>query len=300
MSLWIIASVAAAAFQTLRFMLQKVLADKTLSAEGATFARFFYSAPLVAVFLFTYLFVSGTALPSLSIAFWAFGALGGFTQILGTLCVVKLFSARNFAVGITFMKTEVIQTVLVGLIILGEAVTPLGLVWVLIGLAGVLLLSDTPQSKGAGWGRFADRAAGLGLASGVLFAFSSVTYRAASLEIASELPLLRAGITLSAVTAMQLLAMLIWLQLRKPGEVARVWAARRKGSLVGLTSMAGSLGWFTAFTLQNAAYVKAVGQIELIFSLIASVLFFRETITRREYLGMGILAISILGLLLVI
>ena len=46
MELWIIASVAAAAFQTVRFMLQKHLAQVSLSAAGATFARFVYSAPI--------------------------------------------------------------------------------------------------------------------------------------------------------------------------------------------------------------------------------------------------------------
>jgi len=40
-------TIAAAIFQTLRFMLQKSLNAVTLSATGATFARFLYSAPLV-------------------------------------------------------------------------------------------------------------------------------------------------------------------------------------------------------------------------------------------------------------
>ena len=60
--------------------------------------------------------------------------------------------------------------------------------------------------------------------------------------------------------------------------------------------MAGSLGWFTAFTLQTAAYVQALGQVELIFSLMASVLFFHETITRRELAGIGLLTLSVLML----
>jgi len=50
--------------------------------------------------------------------------------------------------------------------------------------------------------------------------------------------------------------------------------------------------------LQNAAYVKAVGQIELILSLAASVLFFREKITARELGGLGFLVVSIVILVL--
>jgi drug/metabolite transporter (DMT)-like permease len=60
------------------------------------------------------------------------------------------------------------------------------------------------------------------------------------------------------------------------------------------------MGWFTAFTLQTAAYVQAVGQIELIFSLMASVLFFKEKVSARELTGIGFLALSILAFILVI
>ena len=72
-----------------------------------------------------------------------------------------------------------------------------------------------------------------------------------------------------------------------------VWSARRTGLLVGLTSLAGSFCWFWAFSLQGAAYVRAVGQVELIFSLAASTLVFREPISRRELAGIAILSASI-------
>ena len=40
------------------------------------------------------------------------------------------------------------------------------------------------------------------------------------------------------------------------------------------------------------------GQIELIFSIAASALFFKEKISRRELAGMGLLVIGILVLVL--
>jgi uncharacterized membrane protein len=61
--------------------------------------------------------------------------------------------------------------------------------------------------------------------------------------------------------------------------------------------MLGSLGWFTAMTLQNAAYVRALGQIELVFTFAASVLFFREKSTVREIAGIVILTAGIVLLL---
>ena len=63
-------------------------------------------------------------------------------------------------------------------------------------------------------------------------------------------------------------------------------------------SLAGSFCWFFAFTLQAAAFVKAVGQIELALSLLASVMFFGEKITARELIGMALLCGSILLLVL--
>ena len=292
---WIPVSIAAASFQTVRFMLQKVLSSVTLSPGGATFARFAYSAPIT---LAIYLTVTGQSLPELSARFWSFAAIGGTAQILATVCVVALFKQRNFAVGITFKKTEVIQTAIVGLIVLGDGISPWGWAAILIGLSAVMVLSKTPDVKGAWWQHLTNRASLLGLGSGVLFAFSAVSYRGASLQLGDLEPMLRAGITLSAVVSLQTLFMLIWLALREKGEITRVWQARRVAVWVGLTSMGGSFCWFWAFTLQNAAYVKALGQIELVLSLLASVLFFKEKISPREIIGMGLLGLSILALVL--
>lgn len=300
MALWIPVTIAAAVFQTVRFMLQKSLSTVRLSAQGATFARFVYSAPLILGGLVTYFRASGRPLPALSVEFWTYAAIGGTTQILATICVVALFKQRNFAVGITFKKTEVIQTALVGLVVLGEGVSAAGLGAILLGLLAVLVLSGSPGSPLSWWRQLGNRATALGLGSGVLFAFSAVFYRAATLELGGLEPALRAAVTLAVVVSMQTLGMGGWLLWRDRAELRAVWAARRIAVFVGLFSMGGSFCWFLAFTLQNAAYVKALGQVELILSLLASTLFFRETITRREVAGIALLGASIVALVLAI
>ena len=300
MELWIVVTIAAAFFQTVRFMLQKLLSASALSSAGATFARFLYSAPLVVVFLALYCVATDSLLPATTLRYWLFALSGGLSQILATLCVVMLFQSRNFAVGITFKKTEVIQTALVGWVLLGESISSLGVGVIVIGLIGVLMLSETPGLGGDWWRRICNRASGLGVLSGFLFAISGVCYRGATLELASEDPLLRAGMTLACVTSAQLIAMALWLRLFEPGQISAVWGARRTAAWIGLTSMVGSFCWFTAFTLQTVAYVNALGQIELVFSLLATVFFFKEPITRRELYGLGVLSGSILGLIMVI
>ena len=69
------------------------------------------------------------------------------------------------------------------------------------------------------------------------------------------------------------------------------------GTFVGITSALGSIGWFTAFTLQKASLVKAVGQIEFIFTLAISILFIRERTSPVELCGMLLVVAGIVYLL---
>ena len=235
MSLWIPVTIAAAMFQTVRFMLQKSLSSVKLSATGATFARFAYSMPLALLALFIALQLSGFQIPTLAARFWTFAVIGGMSQILATICVVALFKQRNFAVGITFKKTEVIQTAIVGFLILGDRVSTKASGAILLGLMAVLLLSKTPGGSGAWWHHLTNKASCLGLGSGVLFAISSVTYRGASLELGEADAWFRALVTLAVVVTVQFLSMGIWLLWRDRAELCAVWKTRRTGVFVGLT-----------------------------------------------------------------
>lgn len=295
MELWITLSIAAAAFQTLRFMLQKQLSMGALSAGGATLARFFYSAPFIVALALAYLGLGESQWPDHRSMFWVYAVIGGLAQILATWCVVALFAERNFAVGITFKKTEVVQTAIVGFFILGDRISLPAMGAILLGLVGVLLLSESSHLKANWRRRLSSRATALGLASGAFFAISAVAYRGATLEVFSDDPLLRASLTLCAVTLLQTGGLSLWLAWREPGQVSRVIAARRTAVWLGLTGMAGSLCWFMAFTLQGAALVFAVGQVEVIFSIFAAVLFFGERITTREGMGIALITLSVIA-----
>ncbi|WP_010141103.1 DMT family transporter [Oceanicola sp. S124] len=291
MSAWIFFTLAAVVFQTARFMLQKQLSANGLSAAGATFARFLWAAPLV----WLAFALQGGSFPVVPPLFWLYALIGGVTQILATICVVAIFKSRNFAVGVTLKKTEVLLTAFVGLAILGESISALALAAILAGLAGVLLLTDLPGGKGLK--RFANRAAVLGVTSGLFFALSGVTIRGATLLVPAE-PATRALLTLLIVVTSQVLLLGAWLALAERGEITRVVLGWRRTIWVGLTSVAGSYCWFAGFTLQNAALVYAVGQFEVVLSLLASVLFFRERISAKEFGGIALITASVLGLII--
>lgn len=300
MSLWIPVTIFAAFMQNLRFMLQKHLKATALSTAGATFSRFLFSLPLVILLVAGYLAMTGAAVPLLGASFWPYILIGGVAQILATALVVALFAERNFTVGIALKKSEVILTAVLGLMILGEAVTWGGVLAIGIGFAGVVLLSDPPKGETRlGWrDRLFNKASGFGLGSGLLFGVSAVGYRGATLEVASDDPFLRAMVTLMVAITWQVLVMTLWLGWRDRAEIARVVGSWRVSVWTGLTSMLGSLGWFVAFTLQNAAYVKALGQVELIFTFIGSYFVFKERSSLREIIGVLLVVASILCLII--
>jgi len=297
--LWVILTIGAAAAQTLRFMAQRHLRATALSTTGATLARFLYSAPLVAALVALMTTTGEVQWPPVTAAFLVFALGGGLAQILATLCVLALFGARNFAVGITFKKTEVLLTAAVGYAVLGDRVSPAGMMALCLGFAAVLFLAEA-GGVSLSPARLVNRATALGLASGLFFAFSAVGYRGAMLELGEGSLAFRAAVTLALVTAFQSLVMMVWMRLREPGQITLVLRHWRLAGLVGVFSMAGSLGWFAAFGLQSAAYVFVLGQIELIFSILAAVLVFGERITAREYLGMALLTLSIVLLVAVV
>ena len=138
----------------------------------------------------------------------------------------------------------------------------------------------------------------IGLASGLFFAFSAVSYRSSSLLVLSDDPIMRAAMTLLWVVSIQFVIMSVWLFLREPGQISAVWRARKTAVWVGITSLLGSLCWFIGFTLQNAAYVSGLGQIELVLSILVSTVFFKETISGREYIGILFLSVSVLVLII--
>ncbi|MFZ1725737.1 MAG: DMT family transporter [Albidovulum sp.] len=294
MSLWVIFTLAAAVLQTLRFMLQKQLKGVGLSTGGATFSRFLFAAPIACTLAGTTLIVLKADLPPLVPGFWAFVLIGAVAQIIATFLTVALFSLRNFAVGIAFTKTETVQVAAFSALVLSEAVSGIGWIAIGIGFCGVVLMSRGTEI-GA---KMIGRPTLYGVMAGGLFGLSAIGYRGATLALLPAPFFLRTVLALAAATVLQSAIMLIWLVWREPGEVARVLGLWRKTVWVGITGVFGSLGWFAAFSLQNAAYVRALGQIEMVFMVAVSVLVFRERLRWREGLGIALIVTSVLVIVL--
>ena len=301
MEVWIPITVAAAFCQNLRSALQRRLTER-LSAEEAAYVRFCYALPFAAVFVLVLAFPGGFEVP-LPNGPWFWNMLaGGFFQVLGTVALIRSFGHRNFAASTAYSKTETVQTAAFGFVILGDVLTAFALGGILVSLAGVVLLSMRPASATrAGTRTLVDagrgRGAWLGIGAGAGFAVSAVCYRAASLALPEGEFFVRAGVTLLGATAVQTLGMGAYLAWRDADALTRVARSWRASTWVGLAGMLASAGWFSAMTLMPAAYVRALGQVELLFAFGAGLVLFRERVRPAE---VGGAALVVLGLVLLL
>ncbi|MDF1608287.1 DMT family transporter [Hoeflea sp. YIM 152468] len=300
METWILITIAAAFLQNIRSVLQKHLKG-VMGTTGATFVRFGFGVPFALVFVGLLAFGIGYPLPLPNSAFIGWVALAALSQITAQAFLIQMFSHRNFTVGTAYSRTEPAQAALFGLIFLGDRVSAGTLVAIAISLVGVVMISVARSASGAAalLGSVFSRTAALGLASGTFFGIAAVGYRAASLSLAGPNFMMQAAVTLLAAILLQTVIMLIWMWFRAPGELGRIRAAWKISAMVGLVGATASFGWFMAMTLQTAAVVKALAQVEMIFTYASSVLIFREHVNKLEIFGCIFIVAGIVVLLLV-
>ncbi|MBT5665033.1 MAG: DMT family transporter, partial [Rhodospirillaceae bacterium] len=286
MELWIPITLVAAFCQNLRSALQKHLKSQ-LTTAGATYVRFFYAWPFAVFYLWGLNHWGGLAFPQPNGVFLLYCVLGGTTQILSTALMVWMFSFRNFAVGTTYSKTETVQAAIFALVFLGEGISLTATLGILVSLVGVITISAAkgPAGLASIAKSWTNRAALTGLASGAFFGIAAISVRGGSLSLGGDGFLVQAGFTLAVMLIFQTIIMATFMAIRNASELRDVLKAWRVAMWVGASGAIASIGWFTAMTIQNAALVRALGQVELIFTIAASVLIFREKIARGELLG---------------
>ena len=298
-ALWIPVTVAAAFLQNLRSALQKLIRGR-LSTSGAAYARFLYAWPFALLYVLVLRVAGGYEIPSANLSFLIYCALGGLAQILFTVVLLWMFSFRSFAVGTTFSKLEVVLIAVLGAVLLGDTVGPIAVVAICAGAVGTVLLSLTETRltlrglvRGLG-----EKATFVGLLCAGLLGLSVVFFRGAALALNGPDFVMAAAYALAVALVMQTTMMGAWFVLFDRPELLRVLREWRRAAPVGIVGMACSVCWFTAFTLQNAAYVRALGQIELVFTFLASVFVFRESVRTTEIVGVAFVLSAILLILL--
>jgi len=295
MDLWIILTIAAAFLQNLRSAIQKHLTSD-FSATQVTYARFLWGFPLALVYLAVLAGIGRAGAIEPTGGTWLYAVVGGAAQAAATILMIKAMVLRSFAVGNALTKTEAAQTAVIGIIILGETVTPGVAFAIAVSLVGVLLVSG--PKLGSILQRDALTPAAFGLLSGALFGVSAVCYRAAALSLDLDDFVWASAVTLAMVTGIQSVGMTAVMQRLSPGTPMTVVRGWRRTGIIGAISIVGSACWFTAFSIEPAAHVRALGQIEMVFTFLASIFFFRERITLRDAVGIVMISGALVLLVL--
>ena len=302
MPFWLVLTLLASFGQNVRSSVQKSLKGR-LSTGSVTFVRFGFGWPFALAFLVAIGLAGGEAEHAPGLAFVAWSIAAALAQIGAQALLIALFSHRNFAAGSAYARVEAVQAALLAPAMLGEGVSALAWAGIGLGAVGVLTISATDDLRPMALVRvLGTRAALMGLGSATLFGFSANAYRAASLTLgAPEAPLdaLHVGATTNGFAIVfQTVLLGAWLTWREPEQWRAIAAAWRPSLLVGFVGASVSLGWFAAFALQQAAIVKAVAQVELVFAIITSALVFQERVRVREIAGMALIGLGVAVLVL--
>ena len=297
--LWIPITLWAAFAQTIRNAAQKSLTT-TLGTFGATFVRFIYGLPFAVLWLLLVKVVGGYDWPRLNatLATWIF--FGSLAQIAATALLLRVMAERNFALGVAYTKSDVLQVAVFGFVFLGDAVSVATAIAILIGTVGVLFLSPPdPQrplrSLLMGW---TTPTAFMGVTSGAGFAFAAVSFRGAALSLTGTPFPLAAAYTLVVGLVLQTLLLGGWLAWRRRDVVVKTLLAWRASWFAGLMGAAASAGWFTAMTIEPAVHVRMLGLVELLFTYAVARRVFNEGLSRRELTGMGLLSVGLVLVML--
>ena len=297
MEIWIYFTLLAALMQAVRTAGQKQLSGK-LNSMATTAVRYVYALPFAWGYLLWMLDFQNSSVPNLNQDFLFYALIACITQIIGTACLVAAFKYKNFAVATSLAKTEAIQVAIVGALLFSAPLSLMGWFSVIVGVVGVFFVSKVKFNlKDILAGSDAMFGLGFGLAAGLGLAVTTLLIRESSLALNIDL-LLSAAITLVFMITVQSFISLIYVYIQDKKQLGLMLKHWRLCLFVGITSVLGSIGWFTGASFQTAAYVKALGQVEFFITLALTYRLFKEKITTIEYIGMFLIVMSVVILLM--
>ena len=291
--LWAVFTLIAAAAQTARNAMQREL-TATLGTVGATHVRFLFGFPFAVIFLPAVMVIAGYGLPHPPPVFWLWVVAGALTQIGATATMLSVMGERSFVVAYAYIKTEPVQVALFGLIFLGDRITPLSGLAILIATAGVIVISLKPGAGSVS----TKRSTVIGLLSGSLFALSAIGYRGAILSLALPHFVMAATFTLAVGLVLQAVLLSAYLALREPGVLRAIAKAWKPSLFAGFMGAFASEFWFLGFAIASAANVRTLALVEVLFAQGVTRFIFKQPTTRRELAGVVLVVIGVALLVL--
>src|SRR2546423_10226159 len=145
-TLWIPFTITAALGQVARKAMKRQLPGP-LGTWGATNIRFLFGFPFSLIFFAVVIAMTGDALPRPTAAFWPWLLLGALSQIAATGLMLVAMNDRSFVVTTAYLKTEATQTAVFGFVFLGDHLTALKVIAILIATVGVVITALRPGGE---------------------------------------------------------------------------------------------------------------------------------------------------------
>ncbi|NAW55801.1 MULTISPECIES: DMT family transporter [unclassified Vibrio] len=282
---WILFTLLAAFMQSWRNAFQSRLSSD-VKTTGVTLARFLWAGPIAALYLLVLYQIEPTAWPEFNLRFSGFILGAVLMQIIATALMVTLFKFNNYAVGAGLAKSEALVAAILGMLFFGTQLTTLGWLGVLIGGVGVFLMSSQGHYRHISLSTVL-----IGLGCGSAFALTSLWVREASLALGLSFPHSAAWVLL-LVISLQTFVLLVYLLMTDPPTLKVLWSKPRLTLLTSACSCIGSIGWFSAMSLQAVPYVKTLGQVEVFFTMLISIFWLRQRVRIRDGLGLLLIALA--------
>jgi len=284
-SFWWVFTLAASAAQTLRNAMQRELIG-SLGPAGASQVRFLFGLPFALLFFAVAALTTGAPLPAVGAPTVIWAAIGASTQIVATALMLAAMQRRSFVVVVAATKTEAAQVAAFSLVFLGER--PSSAVLGAIGLAtlGVWLMSGRSlgQAASGGWKPLL-----MGLASASFFALAAIGFRAGVRALDTPSYFLAASLVLVLGLAMQTAILFAWLALFDRAGIGAILKVWRPSLFAGFMGSFASQLWFIAFAMSDAARVRTLALVEVLFAQALSMKLFREPPTPLETLGVALI-----------
>ena len=283
--MWIFFTFLAAAMQAWRNAFQSQLSQE-VNVVGVTLARFLWASPIAVCYLLALYLWQPTTIPSFNGPFLFYVIGASCMQIFATGLMVRLFKMKDYAIGAGLAKSEAMMAAILGVLFFGTQLTLLAWSGVLIGAVAVFLLSCPEGIK-----KISLDTALTGVICGSAFALTSLWIREASLCLEVPFPH-RAAWVLVSVIALQTIMLLIYIKLKEPQTLSALLQRPKLTLLTSITSCIGSIGWFSAMSLQAVPYVKTLGQVEIFFTMLIAVFWLKQKLKIKDFLALLLIAIA--------
>ena len=306
--MWFLFAIAGGSLQAVRNAVSKGLSAR-VSAPLNSWARFAFNLPWACAC--TVLVSWDEPSPRLSLNFFLACLVAGIAQLLANIALVSAFRYTTFAESIVLNKLEVVFTALVGVAFFAEVPSVVGwggMVMCMVGAVAIHLGHGAASRAGGG----SERTRLLRLAPGpalstlaaALLVVASFAVKYAINALAADNPwaadeaLVLPAHTLLHVTWIEVVILTLTLLMQQRAAFQQVPANVFAMAHVGLFAFASSLCWYMAFASGLVAYVRAVGQVEVAWSVLIGLWLFRERQAPWRLVGTALVTAGVLLVLL--